>query len=58
VVLEELGFFTGLGAVIVFFAALALGRCFAAAVQAADPDEEADDDGFLVEEDAESNAMA
>jgi len=26
-VLEELGFFTGLGTVIVFFAALALGRC-------------------------------
>src|ERR1700680_4091901 len=30
-VLEELGFFTGLGAVIVFFAALALGRCSVAA---------------------------
>jgi len=34
-VLEELGFFTGLGAVIMFFAALALGRCFAAAPTAA-----------------------
>ena len=33
VVLEELGFFTGLGAVIVFFAALALGRCSVAAFQ-------------------------
>jgi hypothetical protein len=31
VVLEELSFFTGLGAVIMFFAALALGRCSAAA---------------------------
>jgi hypothetical protein len=37
VVLEELGFFTGLGAVIVFFAALALGRCSAAASRAAAP---------------------
>jgi hypothetical protein len=33
VVLEELGFFTGLGAVIVFFAALALGRCSVAVSQ-------------------------
>jgi hypothetical protein len=31
VVLEELSFFTGLGALIMFFAALALGRCSAAA---------------------------
>jgi hypothetical protein len=44
--------------VIVCFAALARARCFAAAFQAADPDEEADDDGFRVEEDAESTAMA
>jgi len=59
VILEELGFFTGLGTVIVFFAALALGGCFAAAFQAAGPDEETDDDdGFLVEEDTESTAMA
>ncbi len=32
-VLEELGFFTGLGVVIVFFAALALGRCSVAVSQ-------------------------
>jgi hypothetical protein len=37
-VLEELGFFTGLGALIVFFAALALGRRSVATVQAAGPD--------------------
>jgi hypothetical protein len=36
VALEELGFFTGLGAVIVFFAALALGRCSVAAFQGAE----------------------
>jgi hypothetical protein len=54
VVLEELGFFTGLGTAIVFFAALALGGCFVAAFQAERPDEERDDDGFLVEEDTES----
>jgi hypothetical protein len=35
--LEQLGFFTGLGALIVFFAALALGRCSVAA----SPDTEA-----------------
>jgi hypothetical protein len=60
VVLEELGFFTGLGTVIVFFAALALGGCFVAAFQAAEPDEQAADadDGFRVEEDTESTAMA
>lgn len=34
-VLEELGFFTGLGALIVFFAALALGRCSLATSQVA-----------------------
>ena len=33
--LEELGFFTGPGTAIVFFAALALGICLAAAFQAA-----------------------
>ena len=54
VVLEELGFFTGLGTAIVFFAALALGGCFVAAFQAERPDEERGDDGFLVEEDTES----
>jgi hypothetical protein len=59
VVLEELGFFTGLGTVIVFFAALALGGCFVAAFQAADPDEQTyADDGLPVEEDTESTAMA
>jgi hypothetical protein len=34
VVLDELGFFTGLGTVIVFFAALARGGCLASAFQA------------------------
>ena len=37
VVVEEFGFFTGLGTVIVFFAALALGGCLAAAFQGAGP---------------------
>jgi hypothetical protein len=37
-VLEELGFFTGLGALIVFLAALALGRRSVATVPAAGPD--------------------
>jgi hypothetical protein len=46
VVLEELGFFTGLGAVIVFFAALALGRCSVAAFE--DGGAAADTGGFPV----------
>src|SRR5216683_7831584 len=45
-VLEELGFFTGLGVVIVFFAALALGRCSVAVSQ--DAGAAADDGGFPV----------
>jgi hypothetical protein len=35
VALEEIGFFTGLGIVIIFAAALALGRCFASASETA-----------------------
>jgi hypothetical protein len=45
-VLEELGFFTGLGVVIVFFAALALGRCSVAVFQ--DAGAAADDGGYPV----------
>ncbi|HEX9541113.1 MAG TPA: hypothetical protein VGA04_23350 [Streptosporangiaceae bacterium] len=45
-VVEELGFFTGLGVVIVFFAALALGRCSVAVSQ--DAGAAADDGGFPV----------
>src|SRR6266705_3220893 len=37
VLLEEFGFFTGLGIVIVFFAALALGGCLVAAFRVAGP---------------------
>ncbi len=37
VLLEEFGFFTGLGVVIVFFAALALGGCLVAAFRVAGP---------------------
>jgi hypothetical protein len=37
VVAEEFGVFTGTGAVIVFFAALALGGCLAAALQVPGP---------------------
>ena len=39
---EQLGFFTGLGIVIVLVAAMALGRCLVAAVQPAVPDGEAE----------------
>jgi hypothetical protein len=45
-VLEELGFFTGLGVVIVFFAALALGRGSGAVFQ--DAGAAADDGGYPV----------
>jgi hypothetical protein len=45
-VLEELGLFTGLGVVIVFFAALALGRCSVAVSQ--DAGAAADDGGYPV----------
>jgi hypothetical protein len=51
-VLEQLGLFTGLGVVIVLFAALALGRAVATAFQA---ESDLDDD---TEADTEAEAMA
>ena len=56
VVLEELGFFTGLGAVIVFFAALALGRCSVAVFQ--DAGAAADDGGYPVMAGTDPNATS
>jgi hypothetical protein len=44
--LEQVGFFAGLGIVIAFIAAMALGRCLAASSEAAGPDgEDGADDG-------------
>lgn len=55
-VLEELGFFAGLGTLIVFFAALALGGCLAAAIQPSAPGapEEVTDDDLAADDDAGS----
>jgi hypothetical protein len=60
VVLEELGFFAGLGTVIVFFAALALGGCLAAAVQPSVPGapEEVTDDDWPADDDADSTTTS